>query len=256
MLVGVLLHRFGTVDEFELHGRGRELRLAGVLFATGGLLLSALPGVDRVLRKVTLDGGALEVRFPWLPSVFVISSILTGGAVLRAAGRVFLGWGASNARRISSCASRRAGRGADRARTTPPLMLIVPAALLLGAVVVDSSGLVPAIERAAARFTDHTAYATWVLRGHPAHYPPVPSEPRRDIRLSVMRPGARSARSRSRRSRSSAAHSAGECRVASKDARAALSRVRRLHSGHIGDYIAWWTAAAAMLGGASLILLT
>src|ERR1700759_4744665 len=26
MLVGVLLHRFGTVDEFDLHGRGRELR--------------------------------------------------------------------------------------------------------------------------------------------------------------------------------------------------------------------------------------
>jgi multicomponent Na+:H+ antiporter subunit D len=39
-------------------------------------------------------------------------------------------------------------------------------------------------------------------------------------------------------------------------ARAALTALRRLHSGHIGDYIAWWTAAAAMLGGASLILLT
>jgi hypothetical protein len=32
--------------------------------------------------------------------------------------------------------------------------------------------------------------------------------------------------------------------------------LRGLHSGHIGDYIAWWTTAAAMLGGASLILLT
>ncbi|MGH2886412.1 MAG: complex I subunit 5 family protein, partial [Solirubrobacteraceae bacterium] len=38
--------------------------------------------------------------------------------------------------------------------------------------------------------------------------------------------------------------------------RAALTALRRLHSGHIGDYIAWWTVAAAMLGGASLVLLT
>jgi hypothetical protein len=38
--------------------------------------------------------------------------------------------------------------------------------------------------------------------------------------------------------------------------RTALRVLRELHSGHIGDYIAWWTAAAAALGGASLILLT
>lgn len=36
----------------------------------------------------------------------------------------------------------------------------------------------------------------------------------------------------------------------------AMSALRELHSGHIGDYIAWWTAGAAVLGGASLIFLT
>ncbi|MBV9943680.1 MAG: hypothetical protein JO262_16250, partial [Solirubrobacterales bacterium] len=39
-------------------------------------------------------------------------------------------------------------------------------------------------------------------------------------------------------------------------ARAALAGLRRLHSGHVGDYIAWWTAGAALLGAASLLLLT
>ena len=120
MLVGVLLHRFGTVDEFDLHGRGRELRLAGVLFAIGGLLLSALPGVTAFFGKSLLDGDALEVRYPWLPAVFVISSILTGGAVLRAAGRVFLGWGASERRGGRAAApAARGGRRADRARRDP-----------------------------------------------------------------------------------------------------------------------------------------
>ena len=38
--------------------------------------------------------------------------------------------------------------------------------------------------------------------------------------------------------------------------RAALTALRSLHSGHIGDYVAWWTLGTAMLGGASLILLT
>jgi galactonate dehydratase len=36
----------------------------------------------------------------------------------------------------------------------------------------------------------------------------------------------------------------------------ALSGLRELHSGHTGDYIAWWTLGAALLGGASLVLLT
>jgi hypothetical protein len=34
-----------------------------------------------------------------------------------------------------------------------------------------------------------------------------------------------------------------------------LRVLRDLHSGHIGDYIAWWTAGAAVFGGASLVLL-
>lgn len=35
----------------------------------------------------------------------------------------------------------------------------------------------------------------------------------------------------------------------------ALGGLRRLYSGHTGDYIAWWTAGAGLLGGASLIFL-
>jgi hypothetical protein len=32
--------------------------------------------------------------------------------------------------------------------------------------------------------------------------------------------------------------------------------LRRLHSGEIGDYIAWWTAGTAVLGAACLLALT
>ncbi len=258
MLVGVLLHRFGTVDEFELHGRGRELRLAGVMFGIGGLLLSALPGVTAFFGKSLLDASALDAHYPWLPTVFVISSALTGGAVLRAAGRVFLGWGASE-RQEDVQLRQPPEEDEERIQrdATPPLMLIVPGALLLAAIVAGLiPGLVPAIERAAARFTDHAAYATWVLRGKSAHYPTL--APTHVAAFDYLYAGA---------------STLGAVAIAALTLfgaplrrrlprgfegppRAALTALRRLHSGHIGDYVAWWTAAAAMLGAASLILLT
>ena len=258
MLVGVLLHRFGTVDEFDLHGRGRELRLAGVLFGIGGVLLSALPGVTAFFGKSLLDSSALKASYPWLPSVFVISSVLTGGAVLRVTGRVFLGWGASERHEDVQL---RQPREEDEERierdVTPPLMLIVPSTLLLAAIVVGLiPGLVPAIETAAARFADHAAYATWVLRSGTTHFAPAARSHIETVDYAYGATATLGALAIAaltlfggpiRRSLPSGFE---------RPPRAALTALRRLHSGHIGDYIAWWTAAAAMLGGACLILLT
>jgi multicomponent Na+:H+ antiporter subunit D len=258
MLVGVLLHRFGTVDEFDLHGRGRQLRLAGVLFALGGVLLSAMPGVTAFFGKSLLDGEALQLQYPWLPTVFVFSSILTGGAVLRAAGRVFLGWGASERQEDVEL---RQPPEEDEERierdVTPPLMLIVPAALLICAVVAGLiPGLVPAIEQAAAHFTDHAGYATWVLRGHPPQYPASPAS---HVETFDYLYGAGSTLGAIALAALTLFGAPLRGRVSHRlegPPRMALTALRRLHSGHIGDYIAWWTLAAAMLGGASLILLT
>lgn len=259
MLLGVLLHRFGSVDEFDLHGRGRELRLAAVLFAVGGLMLSALPGVTMFFGKSLLESAALESHYPWLPTVFVISSILTGGAVLRATGRVFLGWGAPE--REEDVRLARVAREEDEEQTsrewTPPLMLIVPAALLVATIVIGLiPGAVPGIETAAAHFADHAAYARWVLLDAAPRFAPV-SHSHIEAFDYLYSTGS----------------TLGAVGIAALTlfgstlykrvpasvlgpVRAALTGLRRLHSGHIGDYIAWWTTAAAVLGGASLILLT
>src|SRR5205807_1447497 len=77
MLAGVLLHRFGTIDEFDLHGAGRALPVVGVLFAIGGLLLAAVPVVTSFFGKSLLDAAATEGHYAWLPAVFVFSSIFT-----------------------------------------------------------------------------------------------------------------------------------------------------------------------------------
>ena len=135
-------------------------------------------------------------------------------------------------------------------------MLIVPAALLLGAIVV---GLIPgavAGDRARRRALHRPRRLRRLGAARsPRPLPPVPPSHVETFDYLYA-----------------AAASLGALGVAAltlfgaplRDAlprvrgppRRALTALRQLHSGHIGDYIAWWTAAAAMLGGACLILLT
>lgn len=242
----------------HLHGRGRGLPFTGVLFAIGGLMLSAIPVVTLFFGKSLLDGASLEDGYPWLPSIYVISSMFTGGAVLRVAGRVFLGWGpaeqsdtrqAAQAREEESEESGAGGR-------TPPLMLLVPALLLAATAAIGViPGAVPAIGVAAAHFGDHHAYLRWVLHGGVAHFSPVPSSHIQGYdylygagaTLGALALAALALFGAPLRRRLPG----GALHVLT----VALGGLRHLHSGHIGDYIAWWTAGAAMFGGASLIFL-
>jgi multicomponent Na+:H+ antiporter subunit D len=258
MLVGVLLHRFGTVDEFELHGRGRELRLAGVLLAVGGLVLSAMPGVTLFFGKSLVDGAALESHYPWLPTVLVISSAVTGGAVLRVAGRVFLGLGAFA--REEDVGIRRIGQEQDEEQVqrdfTPPLMLIVPAALLIGAIVIGLiPGTVPGIETAASHFVDHVAYARWVLRDAAPHFSAVSHTHVETFDYLYAAAGTIAAIGLASLTLFGASLHRRMPQAIVNPLRSALAGLRELHSGIVTDYVAWWTLAAAMFGGASLILL-
>ncbi|MGO9820193.1 MAG: complex I subunit 5 family protein [Solirubrobacteraceae bacterium] len=259
MLTGVLLHRFGTVDEYDLHGRGRELRVVGVLFALGGLMLAALPVVTEFLGKSLLDGAALDAHYGWLPAVFVISSMVTGGAVLRVAGRVFCGWGPTVGRDEGK--QERAARVQDEERgaagRTPPLMVIVPGVLLFAAIVVGLiPGAIPAIERAAADFHDHRAYIGWVLAGTRPHFGRVATSHVASYdylyaaaaSVGAVTLAALALFGRPLHDRLPA--------VITRPVVGAVDALRSLHSGHIGDYIAWWTTGAALLGGASMLLLT
>src|SRR3954451_104471 len=90
---GVLAHRFGTVDELDLRGAGRELPLTAVLWMVGGLAIASLPPFGPFLGKALIEAAATEEGFAWVTAVFVAASLLTGAAVLRAGARIFLGWG-------------------------------------------------------------------------------------------------------------------------------------------------------------------
>ncbi len=93
LCVGILLHRLESVDEFDLRGKGRAVPLSGVVFALGGLLLAGMPPFGLSIGKGLIESAAEKAGYGWTKIAFFFASALTGGAVLRAAGRIFLGLG-------------------------------------------------------------------------------------------------------------------------------------------------------------------
>ncbi|MFZ1994136.1 MAG: proton-conducting transporter membrane subunit [Solirubrobacteraceae bacterium] len=258
MICGILLHRFRTVDEYDLHGRGREVRVAGALFVIGGILLAAPPPFTEFQGKSLIESASSEAGYGWLLGIFAVVSALTGGAVLRVAGRVFYGWGpreGSDPHQARAAHERVDDTREDRDHT-PPLMLIVPG-LLLSASVVGGlvPGAIPWAARSAARFVDHPAYAQWVLRGHSVRWPATPAVgvETLDVLIAVLTlVAAFAVAGAGLFGRPLLTRLPGRLRTGG---RRAVLGLRGLHSGHIGDYIAWWTTGAGLLGGACLLAL-
>ncbi|MDQ6835352.1 MAG: NADH-quinone oxidoreductase subunit D [Actinomycetota bacterium] len=256
MCAGVLLHRFATIDEFDLHGRGRAIPIVGVMMAAGGLLLCAAPLLTTYFGKSLLDEAASEAGYGWLIGVFILVSAVTAGAVLRVTGRVFLGWGPAEGPdpRQARAAEERVDETRGVRDHTPPLMVIIPLVLLVTATAVGLvPGAVPGIERAAVRFTDHAAYARWVLYDRPINWPRVMASHLAPVGVvysllalaGALGTAALGLFGRPLREVLPAS--------ISDPSRSALRGLRRLHSGHIGDYIAWWSAGAATLGVVCLV---
>src|ERR671931_1642335 len=92
LAVGILIRRVGDGDELRLRGRGRAAPLAGLVFLLGGLGLAGLPPFGTFLGSALIIRSAGDVGYSWLPALLVVATILTGGTMLRAAARIFLGW--------------------------------------------------------------------------------------------------------------------------------------------------------------------
>jgi multicomponent Na+:H+ antiporter subunit D len=256
MAAGILLHRFGTVDEHDLRGRGcgkdPGLRAAAVVFALGGLGLAALPPLGVFFGKSALEGALAQTAgFGWVTAVLVLGSALTAGAVLRVAGRVFAGWGPRlpvHHQRLTAASERpETLRPHDR---TPAVMILAPALLLIGGLLIGLlGGLRDAIDAAAAGMADRAVYAAKVLRGvahgHAIASPHVPIHGS-DFALA----GATVLGSLLVAALALRAPSWTLAREIGRRVTPALIWLRRLHSGCVNDYIAWLAAGIAVIGAA------
>ena len=178
---GIILHRLRSVNETWLHGRGRHLRVTGALFTLAALGLADLPPFGTFLGKGWIDdsGG------PWLTAIFCGCTVLAAGAVLRVAGGVFYGLGDPPGEdpQMTAEASEETGETESGRQRTPLTMLIPLCVMVALGLATGIAAMIPrfaaAIEAAAVRFQDQSAYASLVLNGtwtaHPAApYPPAP----------------------------------------------------------------------------------
>jgi multicomponent Na+:H+ antiporter subunit D len=260
MCAGVLLHRFAVIEEHRLRGCGRrpDLAVVGVTMAAGGIVLGAAPMLGTFFGKSLIEEASLEGGYGWLPAVVTVASALTGGAVLRVTGRVFCGWGPVDPPddpEAQEALEEQAETLAPHERT--PVTMVAPAVVLMAAAIVIGlvPGLVHAVEHAAAHFRDHAAYARAVLSGAARFADTEPSRLTATDFLygTVSALGAVAVAAAALFGRGLAG---ALPRPLVGGADRGLSVLRELHSGHVGDYVAWLTVSLAGIGGLFALSLT
>jgi multicomponent Na+:H+ antiporter subunit D len=254
LLVGIVLHRLGSVNETALHGQGRRLRVTGILFTLASLGLAGMPPFATFLGKGWIEDAASAAGLSWILIVIVFCSVIVGGAVLRVAGGVFYGFGdaPSEDAQMARQASEETGE-TELGRQHTPLSMIVPAVVLiiaaLGLYAVPHLGWL--VQDAAARFQDQAAYIRSVLSG--AHAPHPAALSRRGpmtVTLADVLTGA-----------GSAVGGAVLAYVALHWRRLPVLRngsepgvglvlpIQQIQSGVVNDYVTWIVVGVACIGG-------
>src|SRR5438270_1296983 len=144
LLAGIVVYRLAMVDEEALRGRGRKLAGTGVMFVIGAIGLAEVPPFATFVGKTLIEDAGSASGYHWMPWVFGFVAAVTGGTVLRAAGRIFLGWGPRERDRFGS---EKAGEEEAEEIRNPadrtPVALWLPPALLLS--VGFGLGLIPGL---------------------------------------------------------------------------------------------------------------
>lgn len=256
--VAIVQHRRdGRVSEATLHGRGRDLPWTGLVFLLGALSFATLPPFGTFLGKSLIEDELSKQGYGVVVAVLILTSILTTGAVLRAAGRVFLGWGEP---RKESTSEEDEGPEEEEPDSRTPATLFVPAAVL--AVASLAVGVVPglaeAVETAAERFLAGSDYLRVVLSGAPPpHLPaaePYAAAPHSFIFSAITLFGAVGLAGLALfGERLTGRRAAG---LTARAGDTVFGPLRAVHSGHVGDYVAWLVLGVAVLGGALALALT
>lgn len=249
--VGVLQHQRASVSEAKLRGAGRGLAVTGVTIVLGALFLADLPPYVSAAGHGLLVAAAERAGLPWLELVIAFSVVASSGAVLRAAGRIWLGWGDGENRgpdggTADDPGEEEAAEQPGRRGRVPLTMVLPPLALLaIGLGLGLTSGIEDHVAAAAAAFSDRAAYTSAVLGTAP-----------------VPAGGGIAVPPSSLASAGGVLTDAGQVLAALCVAGVALDRraaglrrtlaagtawLRHLHSGLVGDQVTWLAAGLAML---------
>ena len=248
LVVGVLLDEYGTVDEAQLHGRAGSRHVLAWLFPIGALALAGLPPTAAALGKATAEEAASAQ--PWIVALLVVVSAVTGGTALRAALRIHFGIGRAPAPDRPAETTSGAGEHPEvpgRLSRTPTSMLAAIIGLGLLGLAPGAAAGVPEFGRtlaaAATRLRDGGEYARWVLTGA-APVPatgPVPHWTTTGVELALLSTAGAVAVAALALLRPATRH-------LERAAEPVLATLHRLHSGNVGDYVAWFLLGVTAFG--------
>lgn len=256
LLAGVVLHRLRSVDEVALHGRGWRDRWLAVPFALGAAALAGAPPFGTAAADAELEAAARALGYGWLRWPLAFAGAVTAAAVLRAAGRIFLGLGPREGETPEV-----GGETSETPETPPSLRPLAPSMWAPPAVLLAlcaAAGVAPGVTRDAAlgaeRLLARPAYAAATLGGREVALPePAPPESRASDVEGLATLGAALALAGAvlgRRRFPTALR-----RVAGAAWRAAIMPLRRVHTGAIGDDVAWLVVGVAAFTGLAALLL-
>ena len=227
MIAGILLATRASVDEINLRGLGKGIGPAGAAMAIAALLLAGLP-LGLLDQGSRLLHGALEDTHPLALTANLVGAALTGAAVLRAAGRIFLGLGEDPGDEAHA-PSEEEREKADR----PLWLMLAPACVLLALDVLVPADWVRAIAPGAV-----SAFSRQTMTG-PLHMGAATGA---WVSVAAAMTLAAYALFRHRLP-------AIVVRSLQRTQSAPARLLEALHSGLIGDYVAWLAVGLALIAG-------
>jgi multicomponent Na+:H+ antiporter subunit D len=263
---GIVLARFGSIDEVRLHGKCGWAGVTPFLFLICALALAGLPPFAVFVGKAAIETAAKEADLHFLLPVMIFASAATGGTVLRAVFGMFLGWGKPDpfSRSAPSSGENELPETDRKQRKTPTVMWISGVVLLTAAL---GAGIYPGIGHycriAATRFVDTGGYRSLVLQGataerHAAAPPaPIPASGQAASFFEGWEIGLATAFAAVLIAASflfAFRLPEGVVRLSEKLYQGPMKLARTIHSGHAGDYAAWLTAGVALLLVAAAVL--
>lgn len=246
--VASLARRIGHTDELVCHALGRRIPLTGAVLAAGGLGLAAVPPLGTFLAQSLVVRSAEGVGYGWLPPVLALATAVTGGAVLRAAGRIFLGLGPGRDELLVGAPPGEEQEVQPAPRRGVLLWLPGIALLVAGLGLAFAPGLPGRAMQYAQRAVDRPAVARETLQGAEA---PAGTAPAFHPSASGYAYGAASALAAVVLAWLGLYHRRLPKAVRAAAIRAGGAPVRRLkllHDGVVGEYVTWLTFGAAALG--------
>jgi multicomponent Na+:H+ antiporter subunit D len=252
--VGIAVNRFETPSIRRLHGRLRRYLGTAAVICLGVLSLVAIPPFGSFYAKAMLEDALSRAGYDWAIALLIATSVLTSAAVAAAGLRVFAG--AGEPAQAGDPADEKDESEVSDPEGRPSLSFYGPA--LVFALAALATGLVhrlfQAVELAADRLADTGSYSAAVLHGRAvaalAYPPPFEAKPSAYLYAAIT---------------AALAVGVTACSLYPRRLRIALERrplaalrrpliaVRALHSGHIGDYVAFACVGAASFGTALMI---